>query len=81
MNKLHPVVTKLLVDIEAYCARFDISRSTFGNDAVGDGHFISRIERGKQPRLDTIERVYRYMDRKTKAVRRKSEFITQERRK
>jgi len=69
MKKLHPTAAKLLVDIEAYRARVDIDRTTFGKEAAGDGHFITRVEGGKLPRLDTIDRVYRYMDRTTKAVR------------
>jgi hypothetical protein len=60
MKKLHPTAAKLLVDID---------RTTFGKEAAGDGHFITRVEGGKLPRLDTIDRVYRYMDRTTKAVR------------
>ena len=66
----HQAVTKLLADIEAHLARTGTSRSTFGLRATGDGYLISRIEQGRTPTLDTIERVYRYMDRKTKAVRK-----------
>lgn len=68
MVKLHPVAAKLLSDIEAYRARFGIDRTAFGREAAGDGHFIPRVEGGKIPRLPTIDRVYRYMDRKTNAV-------------
>jgi len=65
----HPAVTKLLADIEAYLDKTGTSRSAFGLQATGDGYLISRIEQGRTPTLDTIEKVYRYMDRKTKAVR------------
>jgi len=68
MNR-HPTVKKLLADIEAYLDRTGTSRSAFGLQATGDGYLISRIEQGRTPTLDTIEKVYRYMDRKTKAVR------------
>jgi predicted transcriptional regulator len=68
MAKQHPIAAKLLADIEAYRARVGIDRTAFGKQAAGDGHFIKRVEAGKLPRLDTIDRVYRYMDRKTKAV-------------
>jgi ABC-type nitrate/sulfonate/bicarbonate transport system permease component len=40
--------------------------------AAGDGHFITRVEEGKIPRITTIDRVYAYMDGKTKAVRTRS---------
>jgi predicted transcriptional regulator len=68
MAKLHPIATKLLADIEAYRARVGIDRTAFGVKAAGDGHFISRVEEGKIPRITTIDRVYAYMDGKTKAV-------------
>jgi predicted transcriptional regulator len=72
MVKLHPTAAKLLADIEAYRARVGIDRTNFGKEAAGDGHFIPRVEGGKIPRIPTIDRVYRYMDGKTKAVRPKS---------
>jgi predicted transcriptional regulator len=71
MVKLHPIAAKLLADIEAYRARVGIDRTAFGKEAAGDGHFIPRVEEGKIPRIPTIDRVYAYMDGKTKAVRPK----------
>ena len=68
MKNLHPAASKLLADIEAYRARVGIDRTAFGKQAAGDGHFIKRVEAGKLPRLDTIDRVYTYMNGKTKAV-------------
>ena len=68
MKKLHPVASKLLADIEAYRDRFGVNRTRFGYEAAGDGHFIRRLELGKIPRLPTIDRVYKYMNLKTKAV-------------
>jgi predicted transcriptional regulator len=67
-KKLHPTTAKLLADIEAYRLRVGIDRTNFGRKAAGDGHFIARVENGKVPLLSTIDRVYRYMDRNTKAV-------------
>jgi len=72
MAKLHPTAAKLLADIEAYRQRVGIDRTNFGKEAAGDGHFIPRVEGGKIPRIPTTDRVYRYMDGKTKAVRVKS---------
>ena len=68
MAKLHPIAAKLLADIEAYRARVGIDRTAFGIKAAGDGHFIQRVEGGKIPRIPTIDRVYKYMERTTKAV-------------
>jgi predicted transcriptional regulator len=72
MKNLHPVAAKLLADIERFRARVGIDRTAFGVKAAGDGHFITRVEEGKIPRITTIDRVYAYMDGKTKAVRTRS---------
>ena len=71
MVKLHPIAAKLLADVEAYRQRVGINRTDFGKQAAGDGHFIPRVEEGKIPRITTIDRIYAYMDGKTKAVRTK----------
>jgi predicted transcriptional regulator len=68
MAKLHPIAAQLLADIEAYRARVGIDRTNFGIEAAGDGHFITRVEEGKIPRIPTIDKVRNYMDRKTKAT-------------
>jgi hypothetical protein len=64
MKRLHPVTQKLLDDINAYCTKYDVDRTTFGREAAGDGHFIPRVEEGKIPRITTIDRVYAYINRK-----------------
>jgi hypothetical protein len=67
--KIHPVVAELLAEIEAYRARSGVDRTAFGLEAVQDGNFISRLEHGRNPRLQTIDRVRIFIARKTKAVR------------
>ena len=79
MAKLHPVAAKLLADIEAYRARAGVTRTVFGRAATGDGHFIQRLAGGKTPRLTTIDKVYRYIERKTKAARAARPHHNQER--
>ena len=68
MQKLHPTAAQLLADIEAYRALVGIDRTAFGKKAAHDGHFIARVEAGRLPRITTIEQIYKYMDRTTKAV-------------
>jgi len=75
-QKLHPEVQILLADIEAYCARSGVDRTTFGRQAMHDGNFIPRLEAGRQPTFRTIERVRAFINRKTKATR---PFATQRR--
>jgi predicted transcriptional regulator len=69
MAKLHPIAAKLLADIEAYRVRVGIDRTAFGLEAADDGHFIPRVEGGKIPRIPTLDRVYRYMERTSRAVK------------
>ena len=71
MKKLHPAVEKLLAEIEAYRARSGLDKTNFGLLAVNDGHFIARVEDGRVPKLQTIDRVRDFMDRETKAVRKR----------
>jgi len=71
MKKLHPAVEKLLAEIEAYRARSGLDKTNFGLLAVNDGHFITRVEAGRVPKLQTIDRVRDFMDRETKAVRKR----------
>ena len=72
MKKLHPNVVTLLADIEAYRKITGEDRTAFGLGALNDGNFISRVEHGRQPSFSTIDRVYRYIEVRTKAVHRKA---------
>jgi len=69
MKKLHPTVQLLLAEIEAYRNRAGIDRTTFGIQAMHDGNFIPRLESGRQPKYDTIDRVRAFINKRTKAVR------------
>jgi hypothetical protein len=70
MKKLHPFAQQLLDEIDAYCKLTGTDRTTFGLEAVRDGHFIARMEQGRIPKIPTADRVRAFMARKTKAVRR-----------
>lgn len=70
MKKLHPTAQQLLDEIEAYCKLTSTDRTTFGLEAVNDGHFIARMEQGRIPKIPTMDKIRTYMARKTKAVRR-----------
>ena len=59
--KLHPTVKELLRDIEAYCRKAGISRTTFSIRITGDGHLVRRMYLGHQPKLQTIDKIRRFM--------------------
>ena len=67
-KKLHPIARQLLAEIEAYCRLTGTDRTAFGLEAVNDGHFITRMEHGRIPKIPTIDKVRAYMAGKTKAV-------------
>jgi hypothetical protein len=69
VKKLHPVVKELLIEIEDYCARSGVNRTGFGLKALNDGHFISRVEGGRIPKINTIDKIHNYMNGKTKAAK------------
>jgi hypothetical protein len=66
---VHPTIKSLLAEIEAFRAKSGQDRTNFGRSAMHDGNFISRLERGRQPSLHTIDRVRSYINGKTKAAR------------
>ena len=61
--KLHPDIRKLLAEINAYRERTGMTPTRFGIEAVNDGHLLARLQAGREPRRDKIERVRAFMQR------------------
>jgi hypothetical protein len=61
--KLHPEARKLLAEINAYRAKTGMDRTRFGIEAANDGHLLPMLERGRQPRLATIDKIRAFMRR------------------
>ena len=68
MAKIHPTVKHLLIEIEAYCARSQITPTKFGKIAMNDPNFVHRLNDGRTPGLRTIERVHAFIAKHSKAV-------------
>jgi len=66
---MHLETRRLLAEIRTYCFRTGMERTRFGIEAVNDGHLLERLEAGRQPRLDTIDKVRAFMKRKTNGRR------------
>lgn len=64
MRRPHPEIRDLLAEIRAYCIHTGTHATRFGIETVNDGHFVPRLERGREPRRATIERVRNFMKRK-----------------
>ena len=67
--KRHPVVSELLTEIHDYCAKAGLNRTQFGLRVMNDGHYISRLEGGRIPEIQTIDKVRKYINGRTKAVK------------
>jgi hypothetical protein len=63
------VASELLTEIYAYCTKAGLNRTQFGLKVMNDGHFISRVERGRIPEIQTIDKVHSYINGSTKAVK------------
>jgi hypothetical protein len=63
-RRVHPEARALLAEIHAYRERTGLDRTGFGLAAANDGHLLPRLEAGRQPRWETIDRVRRFMKRK-----------------
>jgi hypothetical protein len=61
--KLHPEARKLLAEINAYRSKTGMDRTRFGIAAANDGHLLPTLERGRQPRLATIDKIRAFMRR------------------
>lgn len=55
-------VQNIIAEIEAFCARFGIAESTFGNRAANDGKFVARLRSGRRVTTATLEKVQAYID-------------------
>ena len=70
MAKIHPTVKNLLTEIEAYCARSQMTPTKFGQRAMNDPNFVHRLRDGRTPGIVTIERIHAFIAKHTKAVTR-----------
>jgi len=59
--KLHPTVKELLREIEAHRRVTGMSRTAFSIRITGDGHLVRRMYLGHQPKLQTIDKIRRYL--------------------
>ena len=57
-----PGSRQALIDaIEAHIAREQLTRTGFGRDAVDDGSFLGRLDRGSDVRLETADKVLAFL--------------------
>lgn len=59
--ELHPIIKKLLDEIEDFRRKTDLNPTRFGQLAVNDGNFIRSLRYGRTPSLGTIDKVRQFM--------------------
>jgi hypothetical protein len=64
MKQPYPDIHNLLYEIRRYRERTGMTRTRFGLEAANDGHLISRLQAGREPRRDKIARVRKFMKRR-----------------
>lgn len=62
--KRHPDIDILLNEIARYRIKTKLGRTNFGLIFANDGYFIARLENGREPRRQTVDRIRRMMARK-----------------
>lgn len=53
---------KFLDSVERFLRDHVMAASAFGHQALNDQGFVRGLRKGRHPRLDTVERVQRWMD-------------------
>lgn len=52
---------KLLQEIEAFLVRTGMTQTSFGRDSIRDPAIVADIRKGKNPRLDTADKLRAFM--------------------
>ena len=55
------IASTLLAEVEAFLTETQIAPSTFGREAIGDGHLVRNLRDGLDPKASTIDNVRLYM--------------------
>lgn len=58
----------MMIEIDRFCKRHDLTPSQFGRRAVNDPNFIARWKRGSEPKPRTLKRVRAFMEREDQAL-------------
>ena len=54
-------MSTLLTEIEKFLETHDMAPTKFGDDALGDRHFVRQLREGRDLRLSTLEKVRQFM--------------------
>lgn len=57
-----PTHEELIKDIEGYITKNNMTGRQFGQDYLKDSGAISRLRNGLDPRLSTVQKIYKVID-------------------
>ena len=63
---------KLISDIEAFLAQYDMGPTLFGRMSVNDGALLIKLRRGSDITTERADRIYLFMRDHEKKVRRRA---------
>ena len=55
------MIAQFLAQIERFLERYQVTPSVFGEQSINDSGFVFDLRRGRSPRLNTVERVQKWM--------------------
>lgn len=55
--KLHPEITSLVAEIDVFLRRQGLTPTEFGWEAVKDPNLYRQLKKGRNPRLETMDRI------------------------
>lgn len=61
-------MSTLLSEIEAFLTAHNMAATRFGDDALGDRHFVHQLRKGRRTWSETEAKVRRFMDEYRKAA-------------
>jgi hypothetical protein len=67
-TKVHPEIRVFLKEIYMYCKAYNVTKTGFGLEVVNDGHFVPRLEQGRNAHMRTVANVREYIRKPRRAT-------------
>jgi hypothetical protein len=66
--KLHPIITELITDIDAFLAERDMNQTDFGKRSIGDPNLYRKLKAGRDLRISTLDRIRVFMAKRRRST-------------
>jgi hypothetical protein len=61
LERPEPLRKQIISEIDSFLSRTEMPPTRLGMDAVGDANFVKRLRNGISPRIDTLDKLRRFM--------------------